>query len=506
MAEELTLEQQQALALANARMRAAQQQPQPQGGALQTLKDATQGVTQGVSGNWSDELFSYGMAPFGMLKKAIVGGDENKSLGQRFTDNQQDALAFNRKTQKDAAANSPIANTVGQITGGVMTAGKLASGGATLLNVAKPTVGNLALRGAAEGAIYGGIYGAGEGEGLDDKAAKATWGMGTGLVTGGLTGAVTGKLLQNAANKTIPTADAIKAQSQAAYKVADDAKLVLHPQGFSNTVDDIMAETHKLGINKKLHPAATEALAELKKMQGHPVPLQKAETLRRILKGAANSKDAHEQKLVQTMIEKLDNYVGGITTRDVITSVSADTEGAVKSLQEARKLWATQSKSNRVAEALENAGNRVSVTGSGGNTDNVIRQEILKILKDPRGYSKAEQEAMQRVVDGTTTQNILRKVGKISPDGNGLSMMLNLGAAGATSGASLPITAVGVGAKMLADRGTQTNVRILDQLIRSGGNMPSAKALSPAQRMIIDSLLANQNTVSNQVRQQLPVR
>lgn len=473
---------------------------------LQTLKDATQGVAQGITGNWSDELFSYGMAPFGMIKGAITGEDAGKSFGQRFTDNQQSALKFNRDTQKQAAANSPIANTIGQVTGGVMTAGNLAKGGVTLLNAANPTIGNMALRGAAEGALYGAAYGAGEGEGLKDKVGKSLWGMGTGAALGGLTGAVTGAISQRSAQKTIPTAAQRGDESKALYKFSDDSGLVLDPTKYSQTVDDMFTTIASKGFDHQMHPKVNRAFERLQELKNQPLTLQTTEQMRRLLGSAAGSTDRHERMLAKTMIEKMDDYVASLNAKDVIVgNPKVPVEQAAAALNKARELWGIKTQSEKIARLIQRAEVRAGQYSQSG-MDNALRTEFRQLAMNDakmRGFSPEVKAAIEKVAKGTPTENALRLVGKLAPRGP-VSFLANASTAVANPVLPFVTAAAGEAGKRSAAAMTQNNARAVDALIRSGGHLPQAPALSPAQRIIIDSLLANQNLVTG--RQQSPVR
>ena len=142
--------------------------------------------------------------------------------------------------------------------------------------------------------------------------------------------------------------------------------------------------------------------------------------------------------------------------------------------------------------------------------ENALRTEFTQIAMNPkklRGFTEAEQDAIRRVVDGSLTEKGLRLAGKFAVRGP-VSGVANIMTGVATGNPVTPaVTAlIGEVGKRSAEAMRMRSANLVDALIRSGGNLPQAQALSPAQRMIIDSLLDNQNTISNQVRQQLPVR
>jgi hypothetical protein len=474
---------------------------------MQTLKDATQGVGQGLTLGFGDEVFAAGLTPVVMAKRAIRGDDAGKGFSERVSNAYSAALANERNQNKEAYERSPIANTIGEITGGVMTAGKLANGGVTLLNAAKPTVGNMAARGLGEGAAYGLVTGFGRGEGVDDRIKQSLTSGVTGAVTGAATGGIAGWLAQRAARGTVPSANALRQESEKLFQFADDAGLVLKPDKYSAAVDDIFSSVSNKGFHPNMHGDANTALKALQKLKGQPITLQSIKTMRELTGDVAMSQRPKERLLGRMMRDKLDDLVAGIKDTDVIVkNPNIKVDDAIAAIPKARELWAQMRRSETITDALTRAERAANKSGSGGNIDNAIRQKISSILDNPKrvaGFSDAEKRAMQDIVDGTKTQNALRLIGKLSPQGNGLMAALGMGAF-LHNPATAVVPATAYVAKKVADGATRSNVNVLDALIRSGGNMPSTKAISPAQRMIIDSLLANQHMVAN--RQQVPVK
>lgn len=454
---------------------------------LSTLRDATTGAA-GIGIPFADEMLGGLRTPIEAVSGAITGEDSGKSILDRIKDSYERGLSKERKVVKDAEANSPVATTVGSIAGGMATAGQARRGGLTLLNAAKPTIGSMALRGGGEGAAYGGAYGFGAGEGTEDRLVKGGVGAGIGAATGGGLGAISGKMAQNVANKTIPNSPQLKAAANAAYKEADQAGLVISPQSFSDKVDDIAVMLRNEGLDKTIHPKATAALVRLTEAQGGSPALSEIDTLRRVVRSAGASQDASERRLASMMTEKLDDWVNNLKPADV---VSGDALKATSALNKGRDLWQRMRKTEMIDDAVKRATNRAASTGSGGNLDNAIRQNIRAILDNPkkaRGFTQQEREMMEKVVKGGSMQNLARWVGKLSPEGNGLMMTLHAIGGYSSGGASLPLAAVGYGAKKAADAATPRNVDSLLRVVRSGGALPQGQ-LTAAQRGLLQSML-----------------
>jgi len=115
--------------------------------------------------------------------------------------------------------------------------------------------------------------------------------------------------------------------------------------------------------------------------------------------------------------------------------------------------------------------------------DNATRQNVRRLVENPRGMSEKEKELAAVVVrGGGKGQQLMRLVGKAAPTGivsGGVGSSMGAaagsffgGPVGAAIG-SVAVPAVGQAAKKLADRATMRNVEKLSQVIRSGGQTGS---------------------------------
>jgi hypothetical protein len=461
---------------------------------LQTLKDATQGVGQGLTLGFGDEMFAAGLTPVVMAKRAIRGDDAGKGFGERVSNAYSAALANERTQNKEAYERSPIAHTVGEITGGVMTAGNLAKSGVTLLNAAKPTMANMALRGAGEGAAYGLATGFGRGEGFEDRKNQAVLNALIGAGTGAATGGISGWLANNAAKKTIPSAADLKTQATAAYKSAENAGVVFQPQRYATAVDDWFTSAANRGLDPTLTPNSVAAFKRLEELKGIPLSLQTLEQQRKILnnasKLAASSKNSADEAIANSAIRKLDAFVQDNT--NVLFS-GGNPDAAAKALQEARGLWRRAAKSEQIADVLSRAEIRSGQYSQSG-MENALRTEFRQIAMNPkklRGFTDAEQAAIKKVATGGSMENILRLAGKFAIRGP-ISGGVVAGTAAMNPTAAAALALAGEVAKRGAGRMTINNAKMVDALIRSGGQLPAGN-ISQAQKLIIDSLLANQH-------------
>lgn len=461
---------------------AASSAPQPQ---KPRINPFGAGVSQGLTANFGDELFAGLRTPIEMAIGAYKGTDGG-GIGERVSAAYNRALQQERDLIKGAEAESPVATMAGNIAGGLVSAGQLAKGGATLLKGA-PTTRGLVAQGAGEGALYGAAYGAGAGEGADDRINKAVTGGLLGGAVGGALGAVGGRQATRAANAAVPEAAAIKDASRAAYSRSEAAGVIVKPEPIKQFGQAVQKELADFGYLPALQPKVGTVLAEIERVGGDNVTLKGIDQMRKLAGTLRVDQDASTRALGGKIVEKLDDMVSNLKLTDVVTG---NKTAGVQAIQEARSLHQTARKTEMIEEIMEKAANNAAASGSGGNIDNAIRQGFKSILNNPktrRSFSPDELRAMQTVVAGKPTQNALRLIGKLSPQGNGLMAALGIGATAANPMLALA-PAAGYAAKSIADRATPANVEALSLLVRSGGNMPKP-ALTDPQLAFYRSLL-----------------
>lgn len=173
----------------------------------------------------------------------------------------------------------------------------------------------------------------------------------------------------------------------------------------------------RAGVNPTLHPKATAALEELAKTSnnGEPLTLQNVDTLRQIVKDAAASNDAGERRIAQIAIGRMDNYMSNLTTKDVL---AGNPQVAVNSVREARSLWSRMRKSELFDDMQERARNAVGANYTSAGYQTAVRQQVRALLnnkKQLRGFTNEEKAALSTFVRGGPIENVLRLVGKFSP-------------------------------------------------------------------------------------------
>lgn len=283
------------------------------------------------------------------------------------------------------------------------------------------------------------------------------------------------------ASRARMTPKELKAAGRAAYKEADEAGVIFTPAGIQRVQRDVIEELKDFGYHPGLHPQAKIALDELDRIASGNVTLKGVDILRQLVKEAGSSTKPAERAISQKIVEKIDDLVANSQQFETLTG---HTEKASEAIRRARDLWGRARRVELIEESIVRAERRAGSTGSGGNIDNATRQNLRGILDNPRKarmFTEAERKQIEQVVIGTKGLNTLRRIGKLSPEGNGLMLALHL-TAGIASAASNPLAAAGVAgstiggavAKRLADRGTDKAVNRLLDTVSSGAKRRNA--------------------------------
>lgn len=409
-------------------------------------------------------------ATFGLADEAAAAA--NTMVGDKsYGDN----LAAERARDKSIP---PSIKIPGEIAGAVMTGTGLARGGMTLLNAAKPTYGSMIARGALEGGAYGAAHGFGRGEGAQDRMEQAIYNATLGAVTGGATGAVGAKMAQSGQRQAVPSTGQLKDMSNAAYKAADDAGVVVHRGRVGDAIDDIVSMAKAEGLDPDIHKGATAAVNRLLRDKGQDLSLEKLDQLRQIIRESATTDG--DRRITSMMVDKLDDFIDGLSVKDI---VSGDVLKGTSALNRARDLWSRMRKSQMVDELVERARNQAQQF-SGSGYENALRTQFRSLAnnaKAMRSFTEAERDAIKTIARGGPIDNALRYLGKLAPRGvvsGGFSL-------GVGSAVDPTLGFLTMGAGELGRRGatamTQGNVNALSDLVRSGGNMPPLPQLTPAQ-------------------------
>jgi hypothetical protein len=271
----------------------------------------------------------------------------------------------------------------------------------------------------------------------------------------------------------------LKAASRAAYKEADEAGVIFTPTGVARVSKEVKDAATEFGFDPILHPQFARALERLDEVAAGNVTFKGMDVLRKVAKASASSLKDEERALGMMMIDKIDDLMENSKTFEALTGA---TDQAADAVRKARDLWGRAKRTELIETAVRNAELRASSTGSGGNVNNAIRQNLRALLtnpKDARKFSEKERAQIEKVVRGTAPLNTLRLIGKLSPEGGALGLVGGMAmSAGAFTVnpllATIPIG--GAIAKRAADSGTN---RAVNRLLNDVSSGAKRNALGP---------------------------
>jgi hypothetical protein len=417
----------------------------------------------------------------------ITGGYADKFAGYMSGDG-TDA----ERVKTEAARNrAGLAGTVAEIGGAVLPAAKLAQAGVTasrFIPQGLSGVKGLAARTAAMG-VDNAALGAFAASGNDQDIAT---GAGIGLAAGAA-GNVVGEALAKGVGKVagmfnkkpaIPSVDDIRAAKTQAYAKADAEGVIVAPQAINRLKTDVQTALADIGYDPAIQPKIGALVNIIDRYAGDNATMKGLENVRKLAVQITKSTDPSERFIAGRVIEAFDNFQGGLgdTAGDVI---GGNAKAASALTKEGRELAKRQAKTE-LLDAGEYRGDlNAASSGSGGNTDNAIRQRVKSILVNPkqaRMFSEQERKLMEQIVRGGNVQNTLRLIGKLSPQGNGLMAALGIGGAMANPVIGLASLA-GLAAKPMADNTTRAAVTKLNEAVRAGSLQAATPAPNAVQRL-----------------------
>lgn len=296
---------------------------------------------------------------------------------------------------------------------------------------------------------------------------------------GGAGGNLVGEGVGAALNKTAglftrpkqPSVDELQKLGTAAFKQADNAGVIFKPEAIDKLRQTVYADMAEKGFHPKLQPGAATAYDEMARLvEGGNVDLTGLKTLRELASGGYVPGNKKNNAMISQIINRIDEFASSAGANDL---VAGDAAAASKALSEGRDYWSRFRKLEKVQQLLDRAELNAGSSGSGGNIENATRQQLKTILRDKnamRGFTDDEIEAIRKAVLGSKPQNLLRLLGKLSPQGNGLMLVGQSALTASNPYIGLPLTVTGVGAKMASEAMTRSNAEAAKRLIAAGGN------------------------------------
>lgn len=456
---------------------------------FQAFDDTMRTVADGATFGFGDKIAAGLNTGFGYL------GDYDQELEQQRDYTQQ---AFDR---------AGGAGTVGSIAGSIAPAAKVAGLAYPYIGIAAPSA-PMASRVATASAL-GGIEGAGFGAldafGHDQDVNKgAMSGMMGGVLAGAAAPAVTaaGSKIAGGVNdiwrgitgqapRNAPrlTASDLGTAKDKAYKALDDMGVSFTPEAIDNLKTGLNDAAGAARLRPRSNPRASGALSEFNEAvsKGEVRTLSDVDAERALIN--RNVKDVagqeHEGHFAGVFRNEIDDFLDAAGRGNVQVSKGDPSKGVAK-LKNARDLNRRSERMGEIEEAIRTGRNNAAMPNSTRSEEEAIQYNLKGILNNPKrskGYSDAELDALQRVVDGSFIGNRARSVenllgskmtlGGITAAGGafgGLPMGLALGGASAL---------IGKGAGKVGDMASRRQINeLLDTIAAGGAPKGAAKTLT----------------------------
>lgn len=335
-----------------------------------------------------------------------------------------------------------------------------------------------------------------------------------GAVLGGNVGGIKGAFRTK---MRMPSIDDLYASKNSAYQTVDQIGATYSPGAYDMMIAGMASAMKKDHLNPMRHPKAASMLQDMETAKasfatpGAPT-LTELDQLRQVIRrDVVQAGDDAEEHFGDRMMDYIDRFVDSAQpmVKGPGGQMVADRSGrAAAAMRDARRANTVLRKSELIDDAITRAVRRANSTGSGGNVDNAIRQNIRALLDKPeriRSFSDAEKKLMEQIVNPNTRgQDFLRLVGKLSPNSSGLMAALIGGATAANPALGVGVGAAGFFAKRAADNMTRGKADQLQGMIR-GGAQPTAarRPLTAAERSALALALSSGNLLDKQQRSPL---
>jgi hypothetical protein len=352
-----------------------------------------------------------------------------------------------RAQNSQAFADNPVTYSGGGVVGGVaQTAGAAAlaparvSQGVQAIARSRPV-----LAGAAVGGLEGAAYGAGSSQGsLGDRGQGAALGGATGAALGGAIPGVAragrsaareiGSLANEAGGAlrtrgvSTPQLQELTAATRAAYQAVDDAGASYSRRALARLSRDIASRADEMNLNPRLTPKAAAVVEEIQGLRARDMSLTELDQLRQsVRRDLMGSTEGGERAFGGMIIDQIDNMIDRATP----TMANGTPDQASELIRAARRASRTQRASEALDDAIETARDRAASSGTGGNELNAIRQNLRRLITNQRTrrlFTAEQTEQIRRAVRGDGLENVLRMVGRFSPDSGMLSAAAGIGA------------------------------------------------------------------------------
>jgi hypothetical protein len=252
------------------------------------------------------------------------------------------------------------------------------------------------------------------------------------------------------------------------YEHPDLVGLEVKPEAIQNFALKSELELTKKGLNDVTAPKVISVLRRAQEApDGTTVTGQNIVSLRRSL-GEIAGEGGSEAKAAKTAIDHLDEWMPNIKPDHVI---NGDPQAAFGRLEQANADYSAAKHAELVDQKLLRAELRSASAHSGMGVTNQVRGRMADILINPkerRGFSDEELAQMEKIVYGTTGQNLLRGASNVLSGGGGVGSTL----LGIMTGGTFP--ALGMALRHVSNKITIGQAEKLSELIRSRSGLSAS--------------------------------
>lgn len=288
---------------------------------------------------------------------------------------------------------------------------------------------------------------------------------------------------------------ALRGSAKEGFKVLDDSAVVVNPVSSGNLTRDIFSEAALSGLNETITPMANAAVKQIKALENEAITLQTLDTMRKVASAAAGSAKAADRNIAEMILTKLDDFVMGLTAKDLQLGTAGDAAAVAKAVTAARRTWAEMSKLETIARLVQRAEDTVANRPTLG-MENTLRTEFTQLAKNDREMRRLtpdERAAVRQITRGAT-KTTMRGIARLAPTSNisSLPTLAATTAIGAKVGLDPlssavvfgpPIAGVTFAARKLAAVLTQRSIKNLEAVIKSGGGPMAERGIAQGRSL-----------------------
>lgn len=286
-------------------------------------------------------------------------------------------------------------------------------------------------------------------------------------------------------SQSVPTIADLNVAKKAAYSAVDNSTMKIAQPAVQDLYNTVKSTLEKRGLTDKtignLAPKTSTALDALKDASTDDQTLQGMEVQRRIAGIAAQSIDRTDRASARIIQDHIDDFIGHLQPEQLSGPID---QNAVDALPIARDLAQRSFKAQTIQGIIDKAATNSS-TFSASGLENALRSGFRRLANNDRGiarFNPDEQDAIRQVATGgsaLSASNLLRQVGKLSPQG-AIPMMAELGGVAALGPKALAVPAVGLVARMGATALTKGSAQRALNLVSTGPQRTVGDALRTA--------------------------